>query len=58
MKDPGEKIKFLETELEQERALAASLNRYIVALEARADFQRELIEALQQKIERLENTEN
>jgi ribosomal protein L29 len=51
-------IAALKKELEQERALNASLNRYIEALEGKAEFQNEIRKALHKKIARLEHKED
>jgi hypothetical protein len=47
-------VESLKKLLEQERALNESLNRYIEALEGKADFQNEIRRALLEKIKRLE----
>ena len=52
------KIAFLQKTLKKERAFIASLLRHIEALEGKADFQRKIIESLQQKIELLEHKED
>jgi len=45
-----ERITALEEELERERASNASLERYITALEGKADIQAELIKELREKL--------